>query len=330
MNRYSNLKIASVFFICSIFIAFVCVAQASITITSPTQGAVFTPGSSIQVTVDTGTDEFTSVGIGVNGPSPGPLKVLTSPPYQFIVPLPRDVLGKREITAFAVAAKGDGVFSDPVTIDVESDEPITSIEVMPTIINFSTVGEQIPINITGKFSDETVADLTNSSKIAYSVANTNVATVAPSGIVTAIGAGGTTVTATYDGLSLSVPILVPLGDATPIYKVVAIPQGTVTKDHFGNYLIKIKIVNNSNTRLWDISITGAVLNKTAAALIVPTSFTNTDPNTSEEVSLTFPPSAGAAKSTASLQLKGTYVGSLPNGQLSQPGALNFTLRIPLP
>lgn len=330
MNKFIWLRVALFVFSCSWFIAFACSAQA-LTITSPTQGTVFAPGSSIQVIVDTNATTFATVGVGVRGGGAvGSLETRTSPPYQFTVSLPKDPVGQRQITAFAVDEEGNGVFSDPVTIDIVSDASINSIVTTPSIINFSKIGEQIPLNISGKFSDGTIADITHSTKTAYSVTNTNVASVNEDGIVTAVGPGGTTVSATYDGFSSSIPVQVPLGDATPVFKVVAAPVSAVVNDDSGNYMISLKLTNNGNERLMLVQLSSAVLNN-ANAIFVQDVSSDFDPGTSQIINLLFPASAGAPGTVAALRVNGSYTGPFQqDGSSGQQGALSFSFRIRLP
>lgn len=292
----------------------------------PSDGSVVAPGNSISVNIST--DEtmkmvtlFSSSNHLVisEGASKNDFIVNVSP----VTPLGCYQL---KVAAF----DGQNKIVKKININVEIDGQPSSLKADESIF-FTGKGQEIPINLVGYFNDNNEVWLARSSKTKYKSENAKVATVSDRGIVNSIGPGGTYITISYDGVNISVPVKVMLNDGdVPLYKVVSSQNGYVQTDQFGNYIVNLKIINNSNTSMWDISLNRVSLNSTNAIAIVPTTFTNTDPNTSEDVKLTFPPSAGIPKSTAVLQLKGSYVANLLNGQKSQPGALSSSLRISLP
>ena len=63
------------------------------------------------------------------------------------------------------------------------------------------------------FPDGTSLDVTNSANVSYASSNGVVATISPSGVVTAISAGQTSVSATY--VPVNLPVTVPVTVANP-------------------------------------------------------------------------------------------------------------------
>lgn len=291
-------------------------------ILSPTDGAVINPGQTIDISILCDPSIVTVAVTPTNG-----LLTITplEPPSSFRLTVPSNMPSG---TYGLVAMANDGEASI-IRIHVEQTDTPASININAPRILFENINDQLPLEVIALFKDGSKKDITHSISTKYTIANQNVASVTDDGILTAVGSGGTTVTATYNGLLTSVPVQVPIGDATPYYKVTATPVGTVKKDTFGNYVINVKITNNSNVPLAYVPITNATLNQAKSA-VTPDALTVFDPSTSRTVTFVFPTTAGASGTTASLQLKGTYVGSLPEGKESQPGALNFSFRVRLP
>jgi len=191
-------------------------------------------------------------------------------------------------------------------------------------------GEVLPLAIYGEFPDGSEVSLSNSTRISFVSEDTNIVKVEPHGLVRPISPGGTTIRVTYDDLALSIPVQVEFSESdTPVYNVVA-SQNSPTTRYSNTYVTTLNITNLSNLRLEDIVPTEATLNGSAAFIIAPTSFVNTDPNTSRLLSLRFLDSAGSANTPAILNLKGYYTASLPNAVLGTRQPLNITLEIKLP
>lgn len=294
----------------------------AIQIISPANGVIVHQGETITITV-TG-ESLENAWVWPSGDLP---QVVATGIGEFTLSIPPNVQSGR----YALTAIGKNLNdTSSISIIVERSDTPSSIELSPSaLIQFNQIGDQMPIQVFGIFSDGGKVLITKSPFIKYSSANTAVATVNSEGFVTAVGPGGTTVTASYAGLSSSIPAVVPLGNATPVYKITATPTGTISKDVTGNYTINVNITNNSNVTLALLTLASATLNNKKATWL-PGSFTVFDPGMSQSVGLTFPAAAGISGTTAVLQLKGTYEGLPKNGQSGDKGALNFSFRVRLP
>src|SRR5450755_1912476 len=94
-------------------------AKVSLKITSPADGAVVHPGDSVTVTVSATGASFAQMIIIAQDPIASS-QVSTAPPYQFSIQIPSDITpGSYALTASGAVSPGNGVESDPVSIDVE-------------------------------------------------------------------------------------------------------------------------------------------------------------------------------------------------------------------
>src|SRR5258708_12012361 len=188
--------------------------QSLLQITSPVDGAVANPGQTISVVVTSAAGiPFTQV--AVIGEKPiGFSSVDTSAPFQFSVTIPGGIrLGKFYLVSVATVGTGSEVYSPPITINVEGVDMSTQLVATPPQILFESQGEQIPVHINARFSDGSSPDVTRSSNLSFSSSNNGVAIVDSMGLVTAIGAGTASVTASYtlgaQSIQVAVPVTVP-------------------------------------------------------------------------------------------------------------------------
>lgn len=177
-------------------------------ITSPSSGTVVSPGQTIAVTVTVSPGASVAEMIIIGEDPIGFSQVLTSSPYQFTLQLPTIIrAGSYKLTASATGSLGEDLESAPITVDVEPAGAVTSLRVEPTMIQFSFVGDQMPLRVIGTV--QTAIDLTRSSKVTYASQNAAVAVVSTSGLVTAAGGGQTNIVVSASGNQISVPIAVP-------------------------------------------------------------------------------------------------------------------------
>ncbi|MFY9911509.1 MAG: IPT/TIG domain-containing protein, partial [Candidatus Sulfotelmatobacter sp.] len=173
--------------------------QPLIQITSPANNSLFTEGTTITITVSA--DPSVQV-VGVIPPYPLPEIVGTSTPNQFTLTIPTTAPippGIYNLAAIGDNASGD-VESAPVAVDVEWPYYPMSITAYPPLVNFSVVGNQMPIRIMGTLSNypnsgTTTLDITNSTQMVYTSNNPQVATVSSTGVITAVGSGQTAILA---------------------------------------------------------------------------------------------------------------------------------------
>jgi hypothetical protein len=147
--------------------------------------------------------------VQVAGQDIGVTSLQTAAPYSFSLIVPPNVVGTKNLTAIGITGSEEIVTSTAVTIDVESNLSVSQLASSLNQVQFDYAGEQLPLRFTANLSNGSTLDVTNSSQTQYSSGNAAVATVDSTGIVTAVGAGTTTLTATYGGQSVSVQAVVP-------------------------------------------------------------------------------------------------------------------------
>jgi adhesin HecA-like repeat protein len=185
-------------------------AQATLQVTSPANGAVVAPGQTITVTA-TPSPGAVFVSIIVIGKDPigfGP--VLTAPPYVFSIQLPQQITpGIYTLGAVgSLVSGGEPIFSNRISIDVERpDNPVRlGVDLSPLI---SSVGDHDLMSVFGVYGDGSKYDLGRSSKTTY-VSNTpSVATVDNRGMIIAVAPGTASITvANGPNASFVVPVTV--------------------------------------------------------------------------------------------------------------------------
>ncbi|SOD72609.1 Ig-like protein group 2 [Jatrophihabitans sp. GAS493] len=121
----------------------------------------------------------------------------TTPNGVFVyTPQPAFPTGSYNSTNYWVDVVADGAAPAPT---------LSSLSISPQSLN-GTKGESAQLTATGTYSDASTADLTG--QVTWSSADPSVATVSSGGLVSAVGTGTTTVTATLDGVTSSVPTTV--------------------------------------------------------------------------------------------------------------------------
>ncbi|TQQ36455.1 Ig-like domain-containing protein, partial [Vibrio cholerae] len=110
---------------------------------------------------------------------------------------PSGLLSGVDVGRTTVTAMKDGITSNTVTVNV-SAAVITAIQVTPSPVNI-VKGQTEPLVATATYSDGTSAQVSNS--VAWTSVDTNTATVAPSGLLSGVEVGTTTVTAMKDGIT---------------------------------------------------------------------------------------------------------------------------------
>lgn len=181
-------------------------AQPSLQITSPASGTVVNPGQSLTIIVAA---SGTFQEVAIIGPDPiGISQPITSPPYQFTVPIPASIdAGVYLLTADGFTASGQSS-SNSINIVVEHADPPASIKAEPSVLQLS-VGQNGYLSVTGVFTDGTTPELTRSTLISFASDTPTVATVQAQGIVTAVAQGLATITVAYGSLTFPVSVTVP-------------------------------------------------------------------------------------------------------------------------
>ncbi|WP_226088487.1 Ig-like domain-containing protein [Vibrio bathopelagicus] len=121
---------------------------------------------------------------------------------------PTGLLAGVEVGHTTLTAFKDGVTSNKVDVNVSS-AVITDIQVTPSPVDVAK-GQAEPLTATARFSDGTVSNL--SSYVSWTSADTAKATVSPTGLLSGVEVGNTTLTAFKDGVT-SAPVVVNVSSA---------------------------------------------------------------------------------------------------------------------
>lgn len=226
------------------------------------------------------------------------------------------------------ADQGNVVFSDRIAIHVERTDIPTSIRIVPLALSFDQIGDARNLRIYGEFANGEM-DVTHSSYVSYTSKNSQIAAVTTDGAVSALAAGCTQVSAKYQGVSASIPIIVPFGQQPLIYDISAAPTIPIYKDGNGHYGVILSIINNTSAPLANFTITSATLNSVSATSLPP-SLVLGGCASRTLAGLAFPAMAGAPGTQALMEINGTYVGALPGGAKGQSGTINIPLNVELP
>ncbi|MGH7141153.1 MAG: Ig-like domain-containing protein [Minisyncoccia bacterium] len=199
--------LVGILFLISIMLRQSRVPTSVITIAAPTNGTVVSPGQTVPISVS---PAALSSHIWVFAQTPLPGVVLGSSPGAFTLTIPTTMpLGQYTLTATYVDSGGTVTYSSPVNLDVETSAAVAALNISPSPINFSAVGDYIPLQVSANMTDGGTIDITHSTRTTYTSANSDIATVDANGVVTAVGAGSTKIDISYGSLSTSVPITVP-------------------------------------------------------------------------------------------------------------------------
>ena len=196
-------------------------AQPALQITSPVNGAVFSPGQTVAVTVNPSGSGFSYIGVFGEDPL-GFSALVSTAPYQFSLPIPTTAVQRQyRITAVGVIGAAEPVFSPSITITVQrSDAPVT-VRVEPAVLQLR-IGQKAYLRVVSTYGDGSTAVLTKSASTTYTSNSTAIATVNNYGAVTAVGSGATTIL--VNGVAL-VPITVaPAMKIAPVRKVLHASQ----------------------------------------------------------------------------------------------------------
>jgi hypothetical protein len=186
----------------------------SLAITSPSDGAVVSPGQTLTVSVSSPSNSTFSKVVVLGEGELGFTPVATSSvPAQFSVRVPTQIACRHYLLgAVGVTTSGLEV-STSITIDVERlDMPYAITTQMRQII-FEAEGETSAIDLFARFQDGTVLPVQESSSVTYQSSDPGVATVDANGGVTAVANGRADITATYGapaaGVTARIAVSVP-------------------------------------------------------------------------------------------------------------------------
>ena len=189
-------------------------------IISPVEHAIFNPGQAIPITVASPAGlSFKAVGV-VGETILGLGNIATSVPAKFSLTIPKSpASGEYALTAFGITSSGQSFHTNPVLVDVEYPGPALGLSTSMPGIFFLAKGERANLSFVATFDVGVEADVTASTMMSFVSSDTHIATVdASSGrlIVTAVGPGNATVTATYGHGATSIPLSIPVTNSRPL------------------------------------------------------------------------------------------------------------------
>lgn len=136
-------------------------------------------------------------------------------PGEVRVPIPRRLsLRPYALTAMA-GGSGKPVTSKPLEIDVERTDLPVRLQSQWSSLSFEGPTVGIPMMLQALFADGTLAEVSESSRLAYRTSDTTVATVQRGGVVTPIAPGVATASAIYSVGSRSVRLDIPVTVEVP-------------------------------------------------------------------------------------------------------------------
>ena len=129
-------------------------------------------------------------------------------PLEFLLTIPTAIQpGTYRVTAVG-RTSATTVESNALALDVERPDQPTRIWAEPSIIQFTHLGDQIPVRVLGAFADGSRAELTRSSNTSFTSSDPRVASITARGMVTALEEGRTSILVRTPSADYSVPVRV--------------------------------------------------------------------------------------------------------------------------
>lgn len=161
-------------------------AQTLLQITAPSDGSVVQQGQSVTVTF---TADPSVSNVALMASFPGGFVGNVSSSGTFTLPVPATTpINEYQVYVLGTAA-GQTVTSAPISLEVDTPYSINSVQTVPSVLQFESVGDTLQLSVTGTLSNGSTANVTYSPQIGYSSTNTSVVTVDARGDVTAQAPG---------------------------------------------------------------------------------------------------------------------------------------------
>jgi hypothetical protein len=193
--------------------------QSTLRILSPASGLVVRPGQAVTITVsaDASVEKLVLTGqhpLGMaqlaSGGAAGRVAQGQGQehPLQFSLTIPTAIQpGIYRVTAVGRTADGT-VESNALSLDVERPDQPSRVWTEPSIIQFTHLGEQIPLRVLASFADGSHADLSRSHNTTFTSADPHVASITAGGMVTAVAEGKTSILVRTPSADYSIPVRV--------------------------------------------------------------------------------------------------------------------------
>jgi len=188
------------------------VRPEAVRIVSPAADSVFRPGDRLRIhaEVASGTAYFALRIVG-DEMEMSPLK--RSPPFDFELRIPPNLLGRKYIKALILLKSGKTISSDPLPIDVKPLRPPDQLTANQTRFSFNYPGEQLPIAIDALYNPGRQRIRLLPAEISFHSSNERVVQINSSGMVVATGPGQAVIAASYE--SKAAMILAFVADTIP-------------------------------------------------------------------------------------------------------------------
>lgn len=153
------------------------------------------------------------------------------PPQDQMPPSDQPTGGGGDGTTAPDAGETPAQPSTPPTVGPGSGIEIASLKGLrlnARSIVLTRVGETFPLEVVGVLSNGATKTISNANDgTSYENSNAAAVSVSPDGLLTAIGNGAATITATNGGFSVGVPVLVDTPDASAVFRTLEVSPTTV-------------------------------------------------------------------------------------------------------
>ena len=218
-NKFDSMVRAALLLITGIITVPSLAQQEQLRILSPASGLVVRPGQTVTIAVSADSAVQKLV---LTGQHPLGMARLASDggagtvaqgqgeghPLQFLLTIPTTIQpGTYRVSAIGTTSSGTSQ-SKALILDVERPDKPTRIWAEPSIIQFTHVGDQIPLRVLGAFADGSQAELTRSSNTKFTSSDSRIASITVRGMVTAVGEGKISILVRTPSADYSVPVRV--------------------------------------------------------------------------------------------------------------------------
>jgi hypothetical protein len=205
-------------------------ADGSLHIVSPADGTQVTAGGLIDVEVAPADGFVPQTVLAIAG---GAVERSDTPPFTMSLRVPGDALGPIKLFAIALAADGNVVLSEDVTLNVTTTATISSVNIVTQNPVLFGIHARQQLAVVGHYSDGFTRDITlGSAGTIYRTTNPAIAAVSADGELTAVAPGVVTIAAqngnTQDSVTVTVkPNTAPIADAGQAVALACIVPGSL-------------------------------------------------------------------------------------------------------
>jgi len=119
----------------------------------------------------------------------------TDPPFEFVLEIPADFIGRSNVSALGKNSAGDFADAGTIEIVVESPAELTGISISSRDIFLNGLNDRRQIRVYGQYSDGNEREITESTEVSFVSSDSSIVTVSDSGMVVPKGGGTVTISA---------------------------------------------------------------------------------------------------------------------------------------